>query len=205
MVMHLVSKMISLSTVLILASGCNATNFSSGLAEEKPVDTLTAEEQVLYCDSLNEFVSDSDVTETVRSIACRSLGLAAMFGGLNSEDAASLGTESSSCEEVYDLCMAATDLEGFDAPQFPCTEGEWESCDITVGELEACISEITQLLGETDDLLSCNLLGMASEASASTFEDIAQVQSCITVVSSCSDFVPALDTDIGGADESGAN
>jgi hypothetical protein len=201
MKIRLISEIISLALVLGLASGCNGTNFSSGLSEEKSVDALTVEEQDLYCASLNDFVTDMNITEMVRSIACRSLGLTAMFGTLTPEDNASLGTESASCEEVYELCMAATNLEGFEAPEFPCSEGDWESCNITVGELESCISEITVLLDDTDNFLSCNLISMVVSASDSTFEGIAQVQSCIALATGCSGFMPTVETEINSSSE----
>lgn len=199
MKIRFIAKMISLILVLVSACGCNGTAFSSGLDEEKALDSLTIEEQGLYCDSLNDFVADSNINEMVRSIACRSLGLTAMFGGLSPEDLASLGTDSSSCEEVYELCMTATNLEGFEPPEFPCSESDWASCNISVGELEDCISEITALLDETQDILSCNLLSMASAAQSTTIDDIAEVQGCIAVATGCSGFLPTVGTEINSS------
>jgi len=189
-----------LMMVLGLASGCNDTTFVSGLEPEKELVDLTIAEQELYCDSLTEFVSDVDVTDMVRSIVCRTMGIAAMFGDLSSEDAASIGIAGGTCEDVYSQCMAATDLEGFEVPEFPCSEGDWASCNITVGELEACITELTTLLDETEDLLSCDILGMASSMSSSTFESIAQVENCMAVAGGCAGFLPTVETDL---DESG--
>jgi hypothetical protein len=55
---RVIFQVIPLALVIAMASGCNGTNFSSGLAEEKTLDELTVEEQVLYCESLNDFVTD---------------------------------------------------------------------------------------------------------------------------------------------------
>ena len=185
---------VGLAICVLVVTGCNSTSFSSGVEPEKELDELTVLEQVQYCDALDDFVTDTDMTDMVRSIVCRGMGIAAMMG--QEPTSSSFDVDGASCEEVYDQCMAATDLEGFEPPEFPCSEGEWESCNITVGELEACISELTELLVATEDYLSCNLLSMVSNASDSTFESMANVQSCMAVATGCAGFVPTVETEL---------
>ena len=188
---------LSLVAVLLLVTGCNSTKFSSGVEPEKELDELTVIEQAQYCEALDAFVTDADMTEMVRSIACRSMGIMALMGQLSSTESP-FGSSDGSCEDVYEQCMTATDLEGFEPPEFPCVEGDWESCNITVGELEACITELTELLVATEDFLSCDLMSMASSASTSTFESMASVQSCMAVATGCAGFIPTVETDLDG-------
>lgn len=193
---HKILAIFSLLMVGPLITGCNSTNFSSGVEPEKELDELTVIEQAQYCDALDEFVTGTDMTDMVRSIACRGMGIAALMGQLSP-----LGGDGASCEEVYEQCMAATDLEGFEPPEFPCSEGDWESCSITVGELEDCISELTGLLASTEDMLSCDLMSMADSASTSAFESIADVESCMAVAAGCAGFIPTVETDLSSDSE----
>ena len=118
-----------------------------------------------------------------------------MFGQLN-PTVSSFEGEGGSCEEVYEACMNATDLDGFQPPEFPCREADWEACNITVGELEGCISEMTALLSFTEDSLSCNFMEMASSASSSSFEGVSSIDSCVSVLAGCAGFVPTIETNL---------
>lgn len=190
----MIQRMPILILSLFATTACNNTTFSSGLSPDQDVGELSSEEQQLYCDSLSEFVTDVAYSEMTQSIVCYSLGLTALVSGMMGDGQFSESGES--CDEVYAACMEAEIIENYEAPTFPCNEADWQACSISVGELEACISELTAVLDEMEDKLSCNVFEMLSDGSSEEFLSVAQVQSCVSVAANCAAFLPNVDTTV---------
>ncbi len=137
---------------LMLALGCGGESDSSGdgddtpggggevdtgLPEEAPLESVTAQQYANACESLREDVR----TRLGPDIATR--GACEVYG-------AGLTDETAACESAADTCVseanAGTQMffsrDQLDFTNFECGDvGELQGCSVTVGEFETCLED----------------------------------------------------------------
>ena len=161
------------------AAGASATSsgsYSSGLAGDKVLGSLTEAEAAGLCKKLSDYFSDDGpVGKSVEDFSCRfSSALTALFTNPKTDAALQ-----ASCASLYATCTAAptTTTETCSKPDASCTA--------TVAEYDACVND---QLDSLDQLLSsvpaCDKLTLAS--AATFFSGATQATaSCETVQAKC--------------------
>ncbi len=170
----------------------NGGGFDTGLDEDKGLDDLTPDEVQQLCDKTEALVDKTLDDETL----CKFMGVVAGSAALLGEAGGDLGGGGAAgapsvpagdpqtlCEEGTAACLADP-TTGDSACTVP------SDCDITVGEYEACVSDMNAMFGAAKNLLpSCDNITLASLGLLGVLVQN-QPASCDVVNEKCPDALP---------------
>ncbi|HEX2670237.1 MAG TPA: hypothetical protein VHM25_05165 [Polyangiaceae bacterium] len=154
--------------------------FSSGLAGDKQLGSLTDDEAASLCQKLSEYFADgSAVSRNFEEVTCRvSSVLFSAFGGAETDAALQ-----ASCKTFYDSCVAAPTMSSES-----CKKPD-ASCTATTGEYEACVNDSVKQISQLGSAVpTCDQLTIASAGALFTGGSAsASPASCQAVSAKCPD------------------
>jgi len=125
--------------------------FDAGLPKDKPLNSLSPDEQAAICSRLKTYFEQTGFFESQQELSCRASGLVTAITAMSKTDAEARAV----CQSTYDACAAMP----ADVPQ--CTP-PGAACTATVGELDACMSDLAGFLREEGKLIpTCAELTLA--------------------------------------------
>ena len=148
--------------------GTTVSAFEASTADEKTVDSLTADEQTAFCNELKAY-ADANLSATdMKKLACYSFSIA-FSGG-----------DTAACKESAEGCMADPDAVEV-SNDASCDGSQITTCNATVGELEECY---TAMVGRTKSLVSSLSCSSSPQSLSSMSEPPA---ACDSVKTKCPD------------------
>jgi hypothetical protein len=133
-----------------LASACGDSgpgDVDSGLPPEKKVSELSASEQTTLCEAATENLAARNSTDELKRFGCI---LGSAFGG--GDDPVAF------CESFLPMCLDAPEQEGQEPG--PCTLAiVVETCQATISDFEACLTEQNETTSAAISDASCADLG----------------------------------------------
>jgi hypothetical protein len=145
--MHSPARLLSLLACSLLAcGGGGGGGVDSGLPADRKGSELSAADETALCDAsadhLASLVSEADA----ENFACVLAGIAVASMGNGSVE---------TCQMTYDLCI---DQEPMDDPApTTCALGfELSTCNATVADIEACLTEKNEATDRSFSAASCN-------------------------------------------------
>lgn len=165
--------------------GGSSSTFSSGVAPDKTLGTLTPSELAQICQSANAF-SQTHLKEA----SCRIAGvLLASFTGGASDQALQ-----AACKMAYDQCESGQ-LDGADGGSSSTTDSCMAppaTCTATVAELESCynaaIGAINQATAAIPSCASLTQASLSTAQTASNLDNTEEPAACKTVDAKCPGF-----------------
>src|SRR6187431_1778379 len=132
------------------APSTSSGNYSSGVAGDKQLSSLSDQEVAGLCKKLGDYFTTGPVGKDLQDFSCRFAGL---FAGFAAQSDAELRA---ACKTTYDACKAApTKTES------TCGKPE-ASCTATVAEYDACVNDSVKALAALEGALpSCDKLTLA--------------------------------------------
>jgi hypothetical protein len=155
-------------TLVLAASACQEDEpkaFSPGVDRNKPLGMVTPAEAQAICSATQAWSRDAVAQEKQRLLACRVTAILAAAGGAGLGGAGGLGNVDqaqlqATCKAAYDTCLATPEPTGNEpimCESFPA------SCTATVGEYEACLTEVPAFVDRTlPSLPTCETLNLIS-------------------------------------------
>jgi hypothetical protein len=143
-----------------LLAGCggddddsSSTRVDTGIAEDKALSDVTADEYRTACESMGEQMSAVINPDALLDFYCTVTSAAL------TDSEAECNDEKANClEESGDLLDGAGELD------FDCDSvSEFEGCDVTVGQLESCLSDTLAVFSGVLHQYSCEDAGTLSE------------------------------------------
>lgn len=135
-----------------LASACGDSSpgdVDSGLPPEKKVSELSASEQETLCEAATDNLAGRNSADELKRFGCI---LGSAFGG--GDDPVGF------CESFLPMCLDAPPQEGEDPEPSTCKLAiVVETCQATVSEFEACLTEQNETTSRAISDASCDDLG----------------------------------------------
>ncbi len=130
------------------------TQVDSELPQDKTGEQLDEGDQGQLCEAADDYARSLLDEEELRRLTCRQL---AVFQ--------SLEVPGSDCEALYQGCLAEPVESGEGEAVEDCgfASGAWDGCTATVGEIEACYTEVLDIGVEYLRSLSCDRLDEYAE------------------------------------------
>jgi hypothetical protein len=168
----------------------------TGLADEKPLPTLTKEEAKRLCEQARAYVDETVPPERLRTVSCSVAGsFAASLAGANTDAQLRM-----SCKRVYDDCMRRTTVStaAFPTVTISCQPGRAD-CMATVGEVEACLKDARAALDEfLSALPTCDKLTVMPASDKGTTIELKVPASCNELDLKCPGQVRVPRISVGG-------
>jgi hypothetical protein len=154
--------------------GGDGSTFSSGLDKGAELGSLSAGDAQKVCESLSTWMKDN-LAGDIKEMSCR-------LAGFTASQIASSAQKQTACTTAYDQCMKqpAESSEPTD-----CNKPS-ASCKATVGELEACINEISPFMKQVfGSFPSCAQIASGSAPTPPT--NLQPPASCTSLQSKCAE------------------
>lgn len=167
------------------ACGDKDTGIDSGLPPDKQGGALTPSEQTSLCEASADYVNGRLSGSDWARFFCTQEGL-----GGGAEAAQDTAGQIAACKTIRDQCIAETAPEDALEDPFECSQSEaWGSCSVTVGQIETCMEDTTDLLAGLFADFTCDVLDPARAAALQDkygdFQDDPYPPSCDVVVADC--------------------
>jgi hypothetical protein len=179
-----------------MLAGCNngasSPTLDSGLPPSTSLGDLSAEEVTQICDGFEDLANELVGPERQRYVGCVAAGITTEIAGTGE------------CAAARDNCLE----NGTTTPEpieLACEEAgpvDFEGCEATVGQLEACANDLAASVDSIADSVSCALVD-DPEAFAHIGDDLeaaldtTRYESCQTLSEACLAFLDIPDVDVG--------
>jgi hypothetical protein len=147
------------TTTILLALACtlaacgdSAGPVDSGLPPEKTGKELTADEQEKLCFAYREHLVGQNTDAERKNAACVATGMLVAAAGDNSPE---------TCEKLAEMCRDGAGEDGGedDGTQMCMLSIAFSSCDATIADIEACLTEKNEAIGKALRAASCDDIG----------------------------------------------
>lgn len=142
------SALLPLLASVLLAPACDEDDgpppFETSVDEDKPIGELDEDEQADFCEDATAWVSQPEVRDELRRLACFSAGLSGGYTDQSGE------FDRAGCQQAYEACL--NDLGDFEAAECNFTDLQ---CEASVGEYIACQEEALRQAAELLGSFSC--------------------------------------------------
>ena len=165
----------------LLTMGCGSSGSSVDLPfeKDKAVKDLSADERQQLCKAGLEGLRDAYGAEL-----CSLMGLVSDLAG------------EESCESARESCLDET----FDTSSCEAGEAQPVNCDVTIGEVEACMNDMLALADDLMPEISCSSsLSDLQDIDVGDFDDLEAPGSCKAIDEQCED----LDLGMGNLGNAG--
>lgn len=171
---------------LLVAPACDEDEghppFETSVDEGKPLGDLDESEQADFCEDATAWVSQPEVADDLRRVACFSAGIS---GGYTDESGE---FDRAGCQQAYEACL--DDLGDLEAAE--CNFSDLQ-CEVSVGEYISCQEEALRLASELLGSFSCETFDPVEFAEQN--QDLTQLPpACEALYESC--------PELGGDDSS---
>ena len=143
----------TLACTLAACGGDSGGPVDSGLPAEKTGKELTPAEEETLCVENAEHLARQNSEAEVKNFACVTAGL--IF-------AAAAGNTPAECEAFAEMCRDGAGEEGGEegGAQMCMFAFDMSTCDATVADIEACLTERNEATGDAIREATCNVAGM---------------------------------------------
>jgi len=149
-------------------------SYSSGIAGDKQLASLTDQEFAGLCKKLDDYFSTGTLNKSLQEFTCRFAGLFA--GGAAQTDA----ELQAACKPAYESCIG-----GQTTTDHTCSKPE-ASCTATVAEYDACANDAAKQLAKLGTALpSCDKLTASSLQTVDLGSSTQAPASCTLLTSKC--------------------
>jgi len=169
------------------APNAPAGGYSSGIAGDRQLGSLTDDEYAGMCQKLSDYFSDSSATgKNVEEFACRvSSALGALFFGADSDAALQ-----AACKPLYDTCVASPTTT-----EESCTKPD-ATCQATVAEYDTCVNDELKALNQAVTAVpSCDKITIVSLTALFAASGSQTIASCDALEAKC----PGIKTPVDDA------
>jgi len=165
------------------AANAPSGGYSSGLAGDRTLGSLTDDESAGLCQKLSDYFSDSSATgKNVEEFTCRvSSAFTALLLGADSDAALQ-----AACKPLYDSCVASPAMT-----EESCTKPD-ATCQATIAEYDICVNDELKALNQAVTAVpSCDKITIASLTAL--FSQSQTIASCDALKAKCPGIETPLD------------